>query len=60
MPLWLPLEVAVRIFMNQYSYENADCDEQIYDHYADDQRFRVGVEVAPLTVAVHPLSELSL
>ena len=36
-PVWLPREVSVRIFMNQYSYENADYYEQIYEnghHYA--------------------------
>jgi hypothetical protein len=49
-PLWLPREVSVRIFMNQYSYENADYYEQIYENwhrYADYQRFRVGVKVGP-------------
>lgn len=49
-PLWLPREVSVRIFMNQYSYENADYYEQIYENwhrYADYKRFRVGVKVGP-------------
>ena len=49
-PLWLPKEVSVRIFMNEYSYENADYYEQIYEnrhHYANFQRFRVGVKVGP-------------
>jgi hypothetical protein len=41
MPLWLPREGSVHIFMNSYSYENADNDEQIYENgqYSDDQRF---------------------
>ena len=49
-PLWLPREVSVQIFMNQYSYENADYCEQIYENwhrYADYKRFRVGVKVGP-------------
>jgi hypothetical protein len=49
-PLWLPREVSVRIFMNQYSFENADYYEQIYENghrYANYQRFRVGVKVGP-------------
>jgi hypothetical protein len=49
-PLWLPREVSVRIFMNQYSYEGADYYEQIYENahrYSNYQRFRVGVKVGP-------------
>jgi hypothetical protein len=49
-PLWLPREVSVRIFMNEYSYENADYYEQVYEnrhHYANYQRFRVGVKIGP-------------
>jgi hypothetical protein len=49
-PLWLPREVSVRIFMNGYSYENADYYEQVYEnrhHYANYQRFRVGVKIGP-------------
>lgn len=49
-PPWLPRDVSVRIFMNQYSYENADYYEQIYEnahHYANYQRFRVGVKIGP-------------
>jgi hypothetical protein len=49
-PLWLPKEVSVRIFMSQYSYQNADYYEQIYrnEHrYADYRRFRVSVKLGP-------------